>query len=464
MKKLAVITFLTATALLWTAPAAQTAPGDAVRTAEPFTGTVLTDGLDAPWEMLWGPDGWLWVTERHGKRITRVHPETGEKKVAATIADVFAGPQHEGILGMAFGPGMAAKKGQVYAVYTYKNDKGEFERVVRFDYDGDKEILTNMATVIEGIPAGDDHQGGRLLFGPEGMLYLTKGELGHNQNANYCKPIEAQRLPTEAEVKDRNYEGYLGKILRMNPDGSIPKDNPKLNGVISHVYTYGHRNPQGLVFVGNILYSSEQGPSSDDEINSIVSGGNYGWPHVAGFQDDNAYRYANYSAAQNCKDLKFDANVIPNGVPVQKESDWKTPGNFHPPAKTFYTVPSSYDFTDTRCSAIPYLCWPTISPGSIAYYPEDGPIPGWDNSLLVTSLKNGALYRMPLSRDKKQIQGYTAVYFHTPNRYRVARVSPDGKTIFIATDTGGPVMDYTGTPTEKLANPGAIIKFEYTGK
>ena len=144
----------------------------------------------------------------------------------------------------------------------------------------------------------------------------------------------------------------------MNPDGSVPSDNPSLDGVVSHVFTYGHRNPQGLVFVDGTLYSSEQGPSSDDEINILVSGGNYGWPHVAGFQDDNAYRYANYSAASNCADLKFDANVIPNGVPVQKESEWNAPGNFHPPAKTFYTLPAGYNHSYGRHPRLPSLRFP----------------------------------------------------------------------------------------------------------
>ena len=444
------------------APFAQAQNGTLLNIEETFTATVLTDGLDAPWEMLWGPDNMLWVTERHGKRITRVEPTSGDKQVLLTIEDAFVGPQHEGILGMAFGPGMAAKKGKVYVVYTYREKQDdpatEFERVVRFDWDGS--ALKNQATIIEGIPAGDDHNGGRLLFGPDGKLYLSKGELGHNQFGNACKPIEAQRLPTAQELKNKNYAAYVGKVLRMNADGGIPSDNPTIKGVRSHIFTYGHRNPQGLVFVGKDLYSSEQGPSTDDEINRLVAGGNYGWPHVAGFRDDNAYRYANYSEAPNCASLKFDANVIPKGVPIQKETDWSAP-DFVPPVKTFYTVRDDYNFTDARCGGENYPCWPTIAPASITYYPSDGPIPGWGNSLLVTSLKNGTVYRLPLSDDKKQIQGDVKTYFHSPNRYRVARVSPDGRTVYLATDTGGPVFDYNGKLTHTMQNPGAIIRIDY---
>lgn len=442
------------------------AVGENVRTAEPFRGTVLADGLEMPWEMLWGPDDMLWVTERMGKRITRVNPVTGEKKVAALIDGAFAGPQHEGVLGMAFAPDMTAASGHVYVVYTHKgqvNGKdGEWSRIIRLDYDGAKEILFNPVIILDGIPAGDDHNGGRLLFGPDGKLYMSMGELGHNQFGSKCKPIEAQRLPTAKELADKDYSAYVGKILRMNPDGAIPADNPELGGVRSHVFTYGHRNPQGLVFVGGNLFSCEHGPSSDDEINLIVSGGNYGWPHVAGYLDDNSYRYANYSAAPNCGDLAFDPNAAPAEVPVMLESQWEAPANFHEPVKTFYTVPKGFNFNDDRCKGASFLCWPTIALSSIAYYPEDGPIPGWGNSLLVTSLKNGALYRVPLNNDKATVQGDQTTYFHTPNRYRVARLSPDGKTVYIATDNAGYVFDFNGRPTRTMANPGAIIKFEYT--
>ena len=98
------------------------------------------------------------------------------------------------------------------------------------------------------MPAGNDHQAGRMKIGPDRKLYYTIGDQGNNQLGNYCIPIESQRLPTQAEIQAKNYVAYVGKSLRLNLDGSIPNDNPEIAGVRSHVFTYGHRNPQGIDF------------------------------------------------------------------------------------------------------------------------------------------------------------------------------------------------------------------------
>ena len=99
-------------------------------------------------------------------------------------------------------------------------------------------------------------------------------------------------------MQAQDWSSYWGKILRIDLDGGIPSDNPAINGVRSHIYSYGHRNQLGLAFApGGLLYESEHGPSSDDEVNLILPGRNYGWPHVAGHRDDKAYTYANWSAS-----------------------------------------------------------------------------------------------------------------------------------------------------------------------
>ncbi|MHC9516601.1 glucose/sorbosone family PQQ-dependent dehydrogenase [Enterobacter mori] len=445
---------------------ASTAKHPAVQTNEPFSAHVLTSDLNAPWDMVWGADGYLWVTERKAASIVRIDPKTGEKKVAITLRGVHTGPQHEGVLGLALSPNFMKIGGDkyVYTSYTYMNGNEEYAKIVRLEYDENTQKLGNEKDILTGFPAGDDHNGGRLRFGPDGKLYYTIGDQGHNQGANFCKPIEAQRIPTEDELKNKNYAAYSGKVLRLNIDGSIPEDNPTINGIKSHLFTYGHRNPQGMVFVGDILYASEQGPSSDDELNILEAGGNYGWPHVAGFQDNQAYVYANYSKAENCSLLNWDPNHIPAGVPVHKETEWKA-DDFKAPIKTFFTVRDGFTYNDASCSAeSSYMCWPTISPSSVAYYPADGVIKSWRNSIIISSLKNGAIYRVLLNADKKNVQGDVAKLFHTANRYRTVVVSPDTRKIYVATDNFGNVMDDSNHPTHNLSNPGSIIVFEYTGK
>ncbi len=435
-----------------------------VRTLESFSVNVVTEGLDFPWEMLWGPDNMLWVTERHGLRITKVNPETGAKKVMAEIKQAYPGPQHEGVLGMAFAPRFMdnGANNTVWVYYTCKDGDNRWGRVVTYVYDEANETLSGETVILDKLPAGDDHNGGRLRFGPDGKLYLSIGEQGHNQGSSYCLPIEAQRLPTYEEVQNRDWDSYRGKVLRMERDGGIPSDNPELQGVRSHVYTYGHRNPQGLVFIGDQLFECEHGPSSDDELNLLQPGGNYGWPHVAGFRDDMGYRYANYSAAPNCKDLPYDPDEIPDGVPIQRELEWFDV-NFVPPVKTFWTVRSDHNFHDPRCAPDhTYLCYPTIAPSGIIYYPANGAIPEWRNSILVTTLKSGALYRVQLSYDEKpQVQGDVSKYFRSRNRYRVACIDPEGKRIFIATDNSGGAFDDQGRPAAAVRNPGSILVFTY---
>jgi PQQ-dependent dehydrogenase (s-GDH family) len=246
----------------------------------------------------------------------------------------------------------------VYVAYTYiDKQKGAdpdvvdpaspyrylYGKIVRLHYDAAKATLSDPVDVITRLPAGDDHDGGRLKIGPENKLFFTIGDQGHNQFQNFCLPIEAQRLPTQNEIAVRNYASYVGKSLRISLDGSIPPDNPKLKGVISHVYTYGHRNPQGLDIAANgIIYSSEHGPKTDDEINILTSGPNYGWPHVAGFKDDKAYKYARWANSRKppCSQLKYDDLAIPSSVPQQRESSFRKP--FVNPLATMFTVATGF--------------------------------------------------------------------------------------------------------------------------
>lgn len=470
MKKILAILVFALLAAFCFAGVSAAKTGDAVRITEPFKATVLTEGLDVPWEIVWGPDGMLWVTERLGKRVTRVNPATGEKKVAVTIDEAHAAGGHEGVLGLALARDFLKEGGSnhAYVVYTYmrkvNNTDLERKKIVRYDFDPKEEQLANPHTIIDDIPAGNDHNAGRVVIGPDDKLYLSLGELGHNQGSNLRKPIEAQRLPTAEELYIKDWSSYLGKVLRINLDGSIPADNPTINGVKSHVFTYGHRNPQGLAFVGETLFSCEHGPSVDDELNRLIPGGNYGWPHVAGFRDNQSYRYVNWSKASDEAIKNYDPSkpdTFPAGVAAEKETDWSSP-DFVEPVKTFHTVPNGYNFKDSRFEGVEYVFWPTVAPSSIAYYPENGPIRSWRNAILMTTLKTGRLYVLKLNHDKVTVQGDAIAYFHTPNRYRAVALNPDASKVFVITDSSGNGLDYDGNATKAMQNPGSIILFEQT--
>ena len=470
---------LTIAALLPLPLLAQDTP-DSVRPGQvAFDQSVLVSGLEGPWEITWGPDDMLWVTERTAGRIDRINPKTGAVTPAITIAEVVAKSGQDGLLGLALDPGLSKGTGHdfVYTAYTHVDltrradpaakDPANpylhtYGKIVRLSYDATTGLLSDPVTLIDGLPAGPDHDSGRMKIGPDGMLYYTIGDRGNDQLANWCIPIEAQRLPTVDEMAAKDYFAYQGKSLRMNLDGSIPDDNPELGGVRSHIFTYGHRNMQGISFgPDGTLYASEQGPKTDDEVNILKSGGNYGWPHVAGFQDDKAYQYARWADATTpCASLKFSDLAIDPAVPRADETAWKGP--FTPPIATLFTVPSDWNFADPKCGDMHFICWPTVAASSVeAYRPATGGIPGFDNALLVTALKRGSIYRLPLAADGQSVVGPIERYFQTDNRYRDLAVSPDGQTIYVATDPGGLHEVVAGGVSDKVANPGAILVFTH---
>jgi len=427
---------------------------------ESFVSRVVTAGLAGPWEVTWGPDGFLWITERVGKRITRVNPTDGSQTVAVTIEEVYQTLAQDGLLGMALHPDLLKGKGTdyVYVAYTYDGDPGSGVnlrmKIRRYTYEPMTQHLSNPVDLLTGLPHGTDHGAGRVVFGPDGKLYVSRGDHGSNFLANYCDANRAQDLPTQAEVQASDWSTYQGKILRINVDGSIPRDNPMLNGVRSHIYSYGHRNPQGLAFAGNRLFDSEHGESIDDEVNLVVAGGNYGWPLIAGYQDDQSYVYANWSASspQPCASLTFSVFNPPPSVPRQKESETHLV-NFKPPVKTFFTVPNGYDLR-TLGNA-------TAAPAGIKVYTSRA-IPGWHDSLLLTTMISGVVFRMPITSDPRDPLGAPVAYFKTGNRYRDIVAAPDGLRFYVVTDTEGRTVGVSGLLTRELVNPGAVLEFKYT--
>jgi PQQ-dependent dehydrogenase (s-GDH family) len=246
----------------------------------------------------------------------------------------------------------------------------------------------------------------------------------------------------------------------MELDGSIPSDNPTLGGFKTHIYTYGHRNPQGLVFGSDgKLYSSEHGAKVDDELNIIEAGKNYGWPHIAGYYDNQAYGYCNWSSSGSCNPGSFSDHNCPVDVTSIPEFD---PSNnalaaiFQPPIGTYGSTVSS----DPSGG---FLTWPTVAPSSLAIY-EAGLIPDWTKSLLIPTLKRGTIFRAKLNVAGDGLESQIYEEFHSSNdRYRDVAIDPDGITLYAITDSSGSTSGPSGTSPQTLVNPGVVMKIQYIG-
>lgn len=217
---------------------------------------VVAKDLEIPWEITFLPSGEILVTERSGNLL-----KIGEDR---EIISEIEGVEHVGeggLLGMALHPNFS-ENNWLYLYSTSQNETGLINRVERYQLVDNQ--LTNREIIIEQIPGASYHDGGRIKFGPLGYLWVTTGDAG------------------QAELA-QDTSSLAGKILRLNDDGSIPEDNPFDNAV----YSYGHRNPQGLTWDDQgRLWATEHGPSGAqsgfDELNLIKIGGNYGWPVIRG--------------------------------------------------------------------------------------------------------------------------------------------------------------------------------------
>jgi PQQ-dependent dehydrogenase (s-GDH family) len=422
---------------------------------ETFSTRVVATGLEDPYEVAWGPDSFLWITERTGKRIVRVNPADGSRKVAVTIDEVYQKLAQEGLLGLALHPDLLRGSNYVYVMYTYDADAGPAEqrraKIRRYTYDPGSETLGSPVDVLTNLPHGPDHGASRLVFGPDRKLYASRGDHGSNFLAYHCVANRAQDLPTAADVRARDWQAYEGKILRVELDGSIPGDNPVFNGVRSHVFTYGHRNPQGMAFgPDGRLYESEHGQDTDDEVNRIDAGRNYGWPLIAGYKDDQYYTYANWSASSPtpCASLEYGRDV-PSTVPRIRESEVDLP-DFTPPLKSFFIVSSAHD---PRA-----LGNATAALTGLEVYASTA-IPKWNPSILVASMVSGTIFRIPLN----DVASPPLTYFKASDRYRDLAISADGRRIYAITAVTGRTLTATGEVTSTLAHPGALLEFAYTG-
>lgn len=444
-----------------------------------FTKRVVASGFNSAWEVVYGPNDSLWVTENKAYTISRVNIANGVKTqlidLRATDPSINftsgSGTQPQGgLMGLAIHPNLystdssvRAAKPWVYVAYVYSrgscpgtNTSCVFTtKIVRFDYVGN--MLTNPTTILNTIPGSSDHNSGRLVIGPviepgsdsahtQYRLYYTVGDMGAGQFLNTTRTENAQ-----------NVNVMEGKVLRLNTqidgdggqDNWVPNDNPFYNAssitAQDYVFSLGHRNAQGLVW-GNVngsavLYSSEQMDRTDDEINIIESGRNYGWDQVSGYCDGNVNGY------------KIGQNTSAN----EQLFCAATPGHKEPIFTLFTTDAAGMAALMAQSNN---ALWPTVACSSIDFYGHNV-IPGWPASLLLTPLKKDLVYRVKLNAAGDGITGDTISYFRGDgNRIRRITVAPDGFRFYIARDVGassngGTIMEYTYTgPTLSLDNAG----------
>jgi glucose/arabinose dehydrogenase len=244
-----------------TAATAPSAGAGAARRAGAAEKTIAT-GLDVPWGIAFLPDRDALVSERNSGRILRIPLGGGAGRIVMRVPGVdTSGTSEGGLLGLAVSPAYA-RDHWVYAYLTTSSDN----RIVRFHLGGP------VHPILTGLRRGDIHNGGRIAFGPDGKLYAGVGEAGDS-----------------ALAQDRT--SLNGKILRMNPDGSVPAGNPFGRSL---VWSYGHRNVQGLAWdSAGRLWATEFGQNRFDEVNLIRPGRNYGWPDVEGIGPTDGGRYTN---------------------------------------------------------------------------------------------------------------------------------------------------------------------------
>ncbi|RNI32919.1 hypothetical protein EFA69_00395 [Rufibacter immobilis] len=466
---------------------------------EVFTLRVVKDKLSDPWEVTYGPDQHLWVTEAKGYRVSRLNPATGAQTVLLDLNSARNFPRYDkipdqkdggkpwpqgGLMGMALHPQLLTGKPYVYLAYAYEFAGADQTgsgcdpnfggchftmRVVRYEYQPKAQRLVNPLVLCDSIPGSNDHNSGRLLIAPangQPFLFYTVGDMGAGQFKNVGRPNHAQQISS-----------YEGKVLRFNlePDQDqgeydrwIPNDNPftkpqKQNAV----WSYGHRNAQGLAYalIGGTgrIYASEHGPFSDDELNLIEKGKNYGHPLIIGYADNNYNGLA--AGVSTHSNLPGEWHTTYPTIKSEKENATALgKDTYRDPLLSLY--PNSQAFirnimTQSRNDEKASPEWPSDAPSSIDVYTASA-IPGWQNSLLIPTLKSGKLIRVPLNASGTAPSGDTLSYFHKSQiRYRDLAISPDGKKLYLAVDSSSVTSGPSGEDPKGSQYKGAILEFTY---
>ncbi|MEJ0103283.1 MAG: PQQ-dependent sugar dehydrogenase [Bacteroidota bacterium] len=490
----------------------------ASRMNEVFKQTVIDNGTIAkPWEVTYGPDGYLWVTGNTDYKAYRIDPVTNTK---TTILDIHQGstspeltstehtdfnvqfpstqspwPQG-GFAGLAIHPEFNSGKPYVYISYVRKLDSisvlangGAYFKssIVRFTYDFGTKTLKSPVALCDTLPGSRDHNSQRLIIVPvDGTYYLftALGDMGAGQLQSQWRPNHAQ---------DTTH--YEGKILRFNleADGDggaydpwIPNDNPYNHTKQSAVWALGIRNNQGFAYnpSTNVLYGSSHGPYSDDEINIIQRYKNYGHPLIEGYSADGNYNgnstpgtATSYTAGETFATNSGNSTLAPIGN-EQHNADSITASGFAPYKDPLFSAYASggtgYPAATKTVAAIWSASpkpgnggWPSEGWSGLDVY-TNSIIPGWKNSLLAAGMKWGRVLRFKLNAAGTTILptngADTVAIWQGPNGYRDIAFDPNGRDIYVSIDrTNASGPGGTAPPATVSACNNCIIKYTFLG-
>jgi glucose/arabinose dehydrogenase len=341
------------------------------------------------------PDGSILVTERSG-RLRIIRDGVLDPMPIAGLPEMYRSTRLGGLNDVAVHPRFAENR-YVYISYAKAGEKGNTLAVARGRFDG--RTLSEVTDILVAnawnapVPptagAGGGTFGGRMLFGPDGTLYVTVGDRDTRVAGN----------DDSIRMRAQTLTDHGGKVLRLHDDGSIPKDNPFVGSrtALPEIFTYGHRNAYGLAFhpTTGQLFECEFGPMGGDELNVLVPGWNYGWPLV--------------SIGRNY-----------TGQPVSEQSWWR------------------------QGMEMPVYVWnPTINPTNILFYTGDR-FPGWKGTLIVAGLGSKTLQRLNINRRGLVVGRPLSMLAELGQRFRDIRQGPDG-FLYVATEVGVSPEDADGT-------------------
>jgi aldose sugar dehydrogenase len=349
-----------------------------------FRTEVVADGLNKPWGMTFLPDGRLLVTERTTIRILSTDGSLSPPIRGVPAVDI--GDQG-GVLDIVLDPAFAENR-LIYFTFSEPGEPPLTSTAVaraRLAEDGEGPRLEDLTIIFSQQPKLDSrqHYGGRLIFDAEGHLFVTTGE----------------RFVPAGRPQAQGLGSLLGKIIRINPDGSVPADNPFVNqaGARAEIWSYGHRNIQGAAIhpVTGRLWTIEHGPRGGDELNLPEAGSNHGWP------------------------------IITYGIEYTGE-------------------PVGGSFSQQDGMAQPRYYWdPVIAPSGMAFYGSDA-VPAWRNSLFIAALRGKHLARLMLDGDR--VIGEERLLVDRNERLRDVEVGPDGALWVLTDGTDASLLKLTPTP------------------